>query len=389
MTTNASAAKLLTHRRIPVFVLTGFLGSGKTSLLVRMLRHTAMARTAVLVNEFGEVGIDQLTIRQVDERVRLLSDGCVCCTLRDDLIDALRGLYIDVLEGRLEPFERVVVETSGIADPCPIAQTLLVDALVRERFAYAGAIVTVDALESPLRWLERPEGALQAAIADAYVLTKADLAGPEAKVAIAAALREVHPDAPLVGNDAADVEELVKLVAEGRLAAPAPSPAAIAPRLDASARFVSKGVDTPRRRTPRAAGHRLSPVETFVLRFETPLPWETLAGWMERTAARLGPRLLRIKGVVDVDGQPDLVVVHAIRHLFHPADPLPRTAGGAQGTRIVIIVDNPQRQPRNDVGRDLLGAELYAAAATCEAASVHALARAQPPIPSSRRRTFG
>ncbi len=346
--------------RIPVFTLTGFLGSGKTSLLVRLLREPPMARTAIIVNEFGDAGIDQLTLRQVDDNVRLLEHGCLCCTTRADLLETLRGLYIDRLRSDGEPFERIVIETSGMADPIPVLHTLMVDPLLQERFACRGTLVTVDLLQPVERLLERAEGARQAAAADTFVFTKHDLPGACPPRAARQALRRVNPDADVCTNGDAEVATLAATLAAERLDTARPRHPPTEWMLDtlARARSVATAVQPAEEGTLRPV-HRPSPVESFVLRTEQPIAAAAMSGWLQRLVADNASRLLRLKGVVEVLEQADLVVVHAVRHLFHPVTSLARPPGDPGGMRLVLIIDNPQRLPRRQLGIDVLGPSLF------------------------------
>ncbi len=348
--------------RIPVFTLTGFLGSGKTSLLVRLLRQPGLARTAIVVNEFGDVGIDQLTLREVGDDVRLLENGCLCCTTRDDLLETLRGLYVDRLSGDVEPFERVLIETSGMADPIPVVHTLMVDPLLQERFVHRGTIVAVD-LTQPLDALfARNEGARQVAAADAFVMTKRDLPEAADPDAIARGLRRVNPDATASCNDDAGVTDVAGAIAGERLDAVAAGRSPTAWMLDtiARAREASGAQDDAGASTPRAA-HRPSPVESFVVVAEGPAPAAEVSDRLQRLVARNASRLLRLKGVVEIAEHPDPVVVHAVRNLFQPGATVRRRPEDRPGSRLVLIVDNPGRLPRSALGADVLGATVFEA----------------------------
>ena len=161
---------------IPVNVITGFLGSGKTTLLNRLLRSPQLARTAVLVNEFGEVGLDHLLLETLDAETVILQSGCVCCTIRGDLADAIRKLFSRRERGLIPRFDRLAIETTGLADPAPIISTLLAEPVIRHHFRLGNVIVTVDAINGPLHLAQNPESVKQVAVADRIVLTKTDLA---------------------------------------------------------------------------------------------------------------------------------------------------------------------------------------------------------------------
>ena len=159
----------------PVFLLTGFLGSGKTTLLARMLRDPALADSAVLINEFGEVGLDHLLVEKIDETMVLLGSGCLCCTIRGELASAIRDLHAKRERGLVPPFKRLVIETTGLADPAPALSTISADPVLRHHFRIGAVITTVDAVNGLDQLRHQPESVKQAAVADRLVLTKTDL----------------------------------------------------------------------------------------------------------------------------------------------------------------------------------------------------------------------
>src|SRR5688572_1497334 len=180
---------------IAVTLITGFLGSGKTTLLNHLLAHPRMARTAVLINEFGEVGIDQLIVREIDPSAVLLKSGCICCTVQGDLVDGLKELYMKRATGALPPFERVAIETTGLADPLPIIACLMRDPLFKHAYRLEGLITTVDALHGEAQLDRHVEAMRQASIADRLIITKTDLAAPGALERLAARLADINPGA--------------------------------------------------------------------------------------------------------------------------------------------------------------------------------------------------
>jgi G3E family GTPase len=181
----------------PVTLLTGFLGSGKTTLLTELLAHPGMGETAVIVNELGEIGIDHHLVRQVDERTIVLDSGCVCCVMRGDLADELRDLFSRRIRYEIPDFRRVVVETTGIADPAPILFTLLSEPVVKHHFELDGVVTTVDALNGVDQLLRQPESAKQAAVADRLVVTKTDIADSASVAALESRLAQINPTAPM------------------------------------------------------------------------------------------------------------------------------------------------------------------------------------------------
>ena len=183
------------RERIPVTLLTGFLGSGKTTLANRLLRRPSFANTAVIVNELGEIGLDHLLVERGDDSVLLLDSGCLCCALQGGLRETLADLFVRRAAGSVPRFERVVVETTGVADPGPIANALVLDALLRAEFRLAAIVTTVDALHATRQLEEEPEAVRQVVLADVLIVTKTDLAAPEAVAALGVRLEELNPTA--------------------------------------------------------------------------------------------------------------------------------------------------------------------------------------------------
>src|SRR5215467_15812686 len=198
---------------IPVTLLTGFLGSGKTTVLNHVLKQPGMAATAVIVNEFGEIGLDHLLVERSSEDVVLLNSGCLCCTVRNDIVDTLTSLFVDRAKNKVPWFTRVVIETTGLADPAPILHTLMTEPIVAARYMLDGVVTTVDAVNGAGTLDRQPESVKQAAVADRLLVTKTDLAGAEALSALRARLAALNPSAPIVtvAGGAVDPERLFNL----------------------------------------------------------------------------------------------------------------------------------------------------------------------------------
>jgi G3E family GTPase len=290
--------------RTPVTVVTGYLGSGKTTLIARLLTHSDLAETAVIVNELGEIGIDHHIVSRVDERTVLLSSGCLCCTLRGDLADELRGLVDRRDAGEVPPFRRVVIETTGLADPTPVVNTLLTEPMLRHQVALDGVVATVDAMHG----LRGPESVKQAAVADVLVVTKTDLAdGGE----LAAQLAQLNPEG-----------EIVEAV-QGKLA-----PAVL---FDRAAR--------PPRGDDRSQGgeHRHEDdVHAVALAFDQPLDWLGFGVWLTMLLQARGEDVLRIKGLLDVGGGGPLLL-NAVQHVVHDPVHLPAWPDEDRRSRLVFI----------------------------------------------------
>src|SRR5215467_7273741 len=183
---------------IPVTLLTGFLGSGKTTVLNHVLKQPGMAATAVIVNEFGEIGLDHLLVERSSEDVVLLNSGCLCCTVRNDIVDTLTSLFVDRAKGKVPWFTRVVIETTGLADPAPILHTLMTEPIVAARYMLDGVVTTVDAVNGAGTLDRQHEAVKQAAVADRLLLTKNDLAEPATRQAFETRLAALNPSAPLI-----------------------------------------------------------------------------------------------------------------------------------------------------------------------------------------------
>jgi G3E family GTPase len=290
---------------LPISVVTGFLGSGKTTLLSRLLRDPALERTAVIVNEFGEVGLDHLLVEASDEEVVLLEGGCVCCKVRGDLVRTAGDLLARRARGAVA-FDRIVVETTGLADPAPILQALMTDREIAEALRLESVIATVDCAAGGATLDAHPQSVKQAALADRIVLTKTDLADSRA---LAERLRRINPSAPqLVAHHGA---------------------------VDASRLFGGARYDRP---LDHHESHGDSGVTTFCLRRAEPLHAVTLTLFLQLLAEHCGPKLLRLKGLVDVvetPGRP--AVIHGVQHVFHPPAWLDAWPDGERATRIVVI----------------------------------------------------
>lgn len=294
--------------RLPVTVVTGFLGSGKTTLLARLLGRPELGEAAVIVNELGEVAIDHHLLRHVDERTVLLANGCVCCSLRGDLADELRDLLDRRAAGDVPRFRRVLVETTGLADPAPILATLVSEPSLRHHVRPETVVATVDGVHG-LRQLERqPESVRQVAAADCLVITKTDTAGRADVDALAGRLAALNPAATIVAaaHGAVDPRHLLRA---GR---PRPLPAAI----------------------PGSA--HAGDVRACSLAFDGPLDWTAFGIWLTMLLQSRGEDVLRVKGLLDVGG-PGPVVLDGVQHVVHPPRHLDAWPDGDRRSRLVLI----------------------------------------------------
>jgi G3E family GTPase len=314
---------------LPVSIVTGFLGSGKTTLIARLLRNPAFARTAVIVNEFGEIGLDHELISASDEQLLTLSTGCLCCAVRADLLATLLDLHRRREAGEIV-YDRVLIETSGLADPVPILQALMSDRDVAQSYSIDTLLTLVDAVHGGRTLDRHPEARRQVALADRLLLSKTDLVAQTDVLRMR--LGTLNPGAPLLCAVAADIAPAVLFSATdgdarvarlARLADGLTSPYVPVPHLP-PAHFLS-------------AAHG-NDIETFNLTREAPLPAVALTLWLEALVEHCGQRLLRVKGLVDVAEMPGRpALIHGVRHVFSAPVWLDRWPSEDRCTRVVFI----------------------------------------------------
>ena len=349
LTWNMTAQEMMTPMtetasgKTPVTVLTGYLGAGKTTLLNRLLQDPALAGTVVIVNEFGEIGLDHLLVETADEGMILLAAGCLCCTVRGDLVATLEDLLRRRDNGRVDPFRRVVIETTGLADPAPILNAVLHHPYLSIRYALEGVVTVVDAVNGLGTLDAHPEAVRQAAVADRIVVAKTDLQADRTGFdALKARLRALNPGAPLIEAvdgvvPAADLIGAGLFDLAGKIA-------------DVRGWLQSEAVEAAEHGAHARHGHHghahdvnrhSDRIRAFSLTSDVPIPRGAFDLFLDLLRSVHGPKLLRVKGLVALAEDPDRpVVIHGVQHVVHVPAILPGWPDGDRRSRLVFIVQD-------------------------------------------------
>lgn len=316
-----------TEQPIPVVLVTGFLGSGKTTLLQRILSLPRLANTAVIINELGEVGIDHHLVRQVTENVVLLPNGCLCCKVRDDLGVTMRELHAASRSAAV-PLERLIVETTGLADPVPIVHTLMTDPVVDEAFVLRTIVTVVDAVSGEHNLSAYPESARQVAIADRLVMTKTDIADDDAAAALVPRLRQINPAAVIDDAQSLGFDPSGLFSDQNRHLAGKPSELRSWIKEEAYGRGHGGH--------HHHADHAENIVATCVV-FDKALDWTAFTVWLTMLLHSRGVDLLRIKGLLNIEGQAGPVVFQGVQHVVSPPVHMPAWPDEDRRSRLVFI----------------------------------------------------
>jgi len=358
---------------LPVTLVTGFLGSGKSTLLADLLHGDAAKDTAVLINEFGEVGLDHLLVGEVNAPTVLLDNGCVCCSIRGELKEALSTLFSQRARGDLPPFSRVVLETTGLAIPAPIIATLLADPVIRSHYALNATVTVVDALNAAQQRARHPEWLAQVSAADRLVISKSDLSDPVNLAALARALTELNPAAEVTirasASETGDIlfapaisTDLMRRLGRVQRALPG---GAVFPGFDSATSVElstqcngarDEGSYRTWSRDPASLAHRRAmsslaaldrpaseDIVSFCMQIDEPIDWQVFTIWFTMLLNRHGDKILRVKGLLSIAGCAQPAVLHAVQHLVHPVLHLDAWPDAQRTSTLVFITEGLAR----------------------------------------------
>ena len=360
--------------RIPVTLLTGFLGSGKTTVLNQLVRQPELADALVIINEFGEMALDHMMVAHSTENIVMeMSSGCLCCTIRGDLVKTLRDITWRFSRHGQRQFSRVLIETTGLADPAPIIHTLMTHPQIAPMYRLDGIVTTVDLATGSDTLNKHPEAIKQAAMADVLLMTKADLTTDVQRAALCERLKAINPAAPRWDVRNGEIAP-AKILDLGLLSPDSKTPdvvrwlkeEAYAEDGHSHAHHEDHGHDHDHGRAEQHPheeheGHEHhrddvnrhdDHIRAFCFAVDEPIPDDLLTAWLDMLMSFIGSNILRVKGILNVEGQEQPVVIHGVQHIFHPPVSLPAWPSEDRRSRLVFIT--------RDVGRAEIEATFYA-----------------------------
>lgn len=335
---------------IKVSLLTGFLGSGKTTLLNTILKHKDMAETAVLVNEFGDIGIDHSLVENVDPDLIELTTGCICCTIQGDLSRALKELFLKRINKKTFSFNRVLIESTGLADPVPVIHTLVNDPVIAHRYVFDGIITTVDAIHGNGQLHRHEECKKQVAVADRLVVTKTDIAAPKQVVNCLEALDRLNPSAARYKVISGEIHpdrlfncglfdpETKSYDVQNWLKAEDYKTHKFQSNDHDHVDYNHKHIDHNHKHIDH--NRHDETIRAWCLEIDKPISWPVFIAWIQTLIDNYGEKILRIKGIVHIEGEDQPIAIHGVQHVFHPPAKLPKGLDVTKTSKLVFIVDN-------------------------------------------------
>lgn len=312
---------------IPVNIVTGFLGSGKTTLLKEILARPDFSDTAVIVNEFGEVGLDHILLEEVEEGVLLLESGCICCSIRSDLQDTIHSLQKKASAGAIPEFRRLIIETTGIADPAPVVSTISVDRIINKHFYVGNIICTIDAIAGISTLQSSSEASKQVAIADRLLITKSDIADVEDKAVLESLLLDINPTASLQSSGGRNFDARHLFLNEFRDSAT---------RKDEVRALLERDIALTGSHG-KEQHHHHHMISSFCVEFSAPVDWVAFGVWLTATLHVHGENILRVKGILNVHESKTPVFIDGVQHIMYPPVHLDQWLTRDRNSRIIFI----------------------------------------------------
>ena len=333
--------------QIPVTVITGFLGSGKTTLLSSILKKKEMQKTAVIINEFGEIGLDHALIEHTDENIVELQSGCICCTIQGDLNKTLIDLFDKMMNGKVSSFNRVLIETTGLANPVPIIHTLMSSIELIRIYSLDGVITVVDSVNGEKTLDLHEESLKQLALAEKIILSKTDIVDKDEIKSLIYRIKEINPVSQIVYSKFGNIplEEIFGLGAYDPYKKSA----------DVKNWLAAEKYKDKKHHHHHDVNRHNENIRAFSMMSENPVNMIAFSFFRDMITAALGANLLRMKGIVNIAGEERPAVIHGVQHIFHPVQWLETWPDNDRRTKLVFITQNIKKEQIEDFFRPLMG----------------------------------
>ena len=334
----------------PVTIITGFLGSGKTTLLSALLKKEEMKNVAVIINEFGEVGLDHALVEHTDENIVELQNGCICCTIQGDLQKTMLDLIDKMSKGGISYFDKVIIEATGLADPVPIIHTLISSMDLQRIYTLDGVITVVDATNGEKTLDLQPEAVKQAALAERIIISKIDLIEKEKELSLETRLRAINPSIKIIKSSFGNVSisDLIDLGAYDPFSK----------SRDVKEWLAAESMDSHHHHDH---DHHVNVnrhdenIEAFSMTSDKPVNMMAFGLFKDLLMAQMGPDLLRLKGIINIEGRDRPAVIHGVQHIFHPVHWLEKWPDGERQTKLVFITRNVKKEQIEGFFNALMG----------------------------------